>query len=77
LTNQITGPATFTVTVVAALHTPGAGLPVSHTVYVKVTAPLAPGGGSKSNVPVEAFVTVIVPPAGLVALTVPTVKLAV
>jgi hypothetical protein len=39
--------------------------------------PVAPGGGSKSNAPVALLVTVTVPPAGLVAPVVPTVKLAV
>src|SRR5262249_37831637 len=68
-TNQITGPATFTVTVTGALFTPGPGQPVSLMLYVNVTAPLAPGGGSKSNVPVPVFTFEMVPPAGDVALT--------
>ena len=32
LTNQITGPATLTVTVAGALHADGPGLPLSQTV---------------------------------------------
>ena len=42
-----------------------------------MTAPVAPAGGSKSKLPVLVLRLLIVPPAGLVALTVPTVKLAV
>src|SRR6266403_432136 len=64
-TNQITGPATLKVTVTGVLV---AGVPmpqpVSVTVYVKVTAPVTPAGGSKSNAPVDALVIVTLPPAG-------------
>src|SRR3990172_1699986 len=75
-TNQITGPAAPTVTVAGALHIDGPGLPLSHTVYVNVTSPEAPGGGSKSKLPVPVFRLEIVPPVGVVALVVPKVKVA-
>jgi hypothetical protein len=35
-------------------------------VYEKVTLPVSPGGGSKSNVPAAALTFEIVPPAGVV-----------
>jgi hypothetical protein len=72
-TNQITGPPTFTVTAAAALHAAGAGTPLSQTVYVKETFPVTPGGGSNVNDPSARF-GVTEPPAGEVALTVPTVN---
>jgi hypothetical protein len=76
LTNQITGPETATVTVAGALVIVP-GQPLSLTVYVNVTLPTTPGGGSKSNVPVAAFRPEIVPPTGLVALTPATLKVGV
>jgi hypothetical protein len=76
LTNQITGPTTLTVTVPAALGSPGPGLPLSLTVYVKVRFPVTPGGGSTSNTPVDEL-NVTAPPDGVVEPTAATVKAAV
>ena len=68
LTNQITGPFTVTLTVAGALVAVP-GQPLSLTVYVKVTVPVTPGGGSNSTTPLAASVIVTVPPAGEVAPT--------
>src|SRR4051812_37038506 len=73
-TNQTTGEATVNVTVAGVLHKEGVGLPLSQTVYVNVTGPVTPGGGSKSNPPVAAL-TLTTPPVGVVvALSAPTVS---
>src|SRR5881394_1668701 len=68
----MTGPCTVTVTVIGSLLTPGAGLPLSLTVYVNETVePLpTPGGGSKSNTPVLTLVTLTTQPVQPVRLIV-------
>ena len=71
LTNQITGPETVAVAVALTLHAAGPGLPVSQIRKVKVTAPVTPGGGSKSKVPAARLTLLMVPPAGDVALMLP------